>query len=231
MLDFLRDGKFSVGSSALEPDRYRIELLKSEGGSTNWSFRFRVFKLMFDYGCAVISLPLILLTTIVLFCLNPWFNLVPLFFSQVRMGRYGEPFRMWKFRTMSCADPAHRSAEDGLEEHRITKLGRILRKTRIDELPNFFNVMSGAMSVVGPRPDAYHHASAFGLSLPGYKERHRVTPGITGLAQVEMGYAEGSEQTALKAVYDNIYAARACGRMELYIIARTFTVIFARQGR
>lgn len=231
MFDFVREGETSNFSGFLRPGNALTELLRTQGAPHTHSFRFRAFKITFDCVCALIALPLIYVTAAVLLILNPWLNQGPLFFRQERMGQNGKPFQMWKFRTMTSANPGVRSADGKLEEHRITRLGRILRKMRIDELPNFFNVMRGEMSVVGPRPDAFHHASTYEQTLPGYKDRHRVKPGITGLAQVEMGYAEGFEETALKAKYDNLYVARSCGKLELYIIRRTFHVLAAGAGR
>jgi lipopolysaccharide/colanic/teichoic acid biosynthesis glycosyltransferase len=138
---------------------------------------------------------------------------------------------MIKFRTMVKADENCRGPNAGVEEDRITKLGRFMRKSRIDELPNFFNVLKGEMSVVGPRPDAYSHASHFSEYVEGYDARHRIKPGITGLAQVEMGYAEGEAATGKKAKYDNIYVTRLCGRLDVYVIWRTLFVIAKAMGR
>ncbi len=132
---------------------------------------------------------------------------------------------MWKFRTMAFSDVEVRDPNALVEEERITCVGRVLRRTRIDELPNFFNVLRGEMSVIGPRPDAASHAKHYSGKVSGYAERHRVKPGITGLAQVEQGYAEDEDATATKAKYDNLYITRSCGRLDLYIIIRTFVVI------
>lgn len=224
-----RWSEFSHGSPAVSPDTYRVEHIVF-GGPENWSLKFKVFKELTDIGMAILASPLIITTGLGLIVLNPFFNKGPLLYWQTRMGRYGQPFQMVKFRTMVCADYEVRDPNDKLETHRITRLGRVLRKMRIDELPNFYNVLRREMSVVGPRPDAYSHAEAFVESLVGYKDRHRVRPGITGLAQVEMGYAEGQEATELKAKYDNIYAARSCGRLELYIIRKTVFVVLTGFG-
>lgn len=191
----------------------------------HWSLRFRIYKPCFDILCSLVALPLIAVTALALLLLNPWFNPGPLFFTQQRMGHGRVPFKMIKFRTMTTAPDSMRDHTEQLETHRITPLGAILRKLRLDELPNFFNVLRGEMSVIGPRPDSCAHAEAFLNEIPHYKHRYMVKPGITGLAQVYSGYAEGVEATALKASYDQFYVERSCGRMDLFITLRTIQVM------
>lgn len=222
--------EFSVGSDATCPDFYDWDaLLKKE--SDYRSLKFRAFKFTLDKGLAIAVIPFIVCLSVVFFLINPFVNPGPVFFKQKRMGKNGQPFTMWKFRTMVPSDMEARDPNAPVETDRIKPFGRFLRKSRLDELPNFINVLRGEMSVVGPRPDAYNHADTFAGKVIGYHERHRVLPGITGLAQVEMGYAEGEFETALKAKYDNIYVARGCGRMDVYIIRRTFGVILHGLGK
>lgn len=221
--------EFRSGSPALHPNSYEIEHL-IERAEPGWSFKFRVFKTVFDYGFAVVALPLIIMLAAVLLVLNPYFNPGPLFFRQARIGQYGQLFHMWKFRSMVPSGSDVRDPNAALEEDRITGLGRLLRVTRIDEIPNFINVLYGEMSVIGPRPDAASHVEYYTPRVRGYSERHRVKPGITGLAQVEQGYVEDEEATAVKAKYDNMYVSRSCGRLDLYIIVRTFHVMLSGFG-
>lgn len=227
-LDIEHYRKFRVGSPILCPDSYTVEeLLKDE---PKMSFNFRVFKFLFDYGCAVLALPIIACISVVLLVLNPFLNPGPLFFRQSRIGKFGKPFRMWKFRTMVPSTIEARDPNADLEDDRIKALGRFMRKIRLDEIPNLINVLRGEMSVVGPRPDAASHVEYYSERVFGYAERHRVKPGITGLAQVEQGYVEDEDATAVKAKYDNIYVNRICGRMDIYIISRTFRVILGGIG-
>jgi lipopolysaccharide/colanic/teichoic acid biosynthesis glycosyltransferase len=196
----------------------------------DWTTGFRIFKALTDRLCGLAALPAIALLGLVLLLINPLVNPGPLFFRQERMGRNGRPFRMWKFRTMRPAPVIERAPEAPVERDRITPLGRILRRTRLDELPNFINVLRGEMSLIGPRPDAIEHARHFSGSVPGYRTRLRVLPGITGLAQVELGYTEGASLTAVKAQYDRLYVERSCLRLELYIIRRTVFVMLSGFG-
>ena len=117
-----------------------------------------------------------------------------------------------------------RAALPGLS-HSETPLGAWLRRTRIDETMQFLNVIKGDMSLVGPRPDLFDHASAFVEVVPGYRERLVVRPGITGLAQVRMGYAEGFELTQRKVMYDLAYLRDAGWRMEALVLRMTLIVM------
>ncbi|WP_430450421.1 sugar transferase [Rhodophyticola sp.] len=191
---------------------------------------FRVFKMAFDKLVAVLCLPIIALVALILLVLNPIYNPGALFFSQTRMGRHGKPFRMIKFRTMISTDQVTRGHSDGVEHARITRLGRILRKYRLDELPNMINVLRHEMSVIGPRPDAWDHATVFAAKVPGYMARHAVFPGITGLAQVRQGYAEGIDQTVAKARLDRVYIRQQGFGSELQIILDTIRVILSGFG-
>lgn len=220
---------FHVGSAALSLNTYTIDelIVKDE---PEWSFKFRVFKKLFDYGCALLALPIIVFMAAVLYFLNPFFNPGPVFFRQARAGRLGKEFRMLKFRTMLPSKQESRGPNERLEEDRITTLGCFLRKTRLDEVPNFFNVLRSEMSVVGPRPDAASHVAYYSNSVYGYSKRLRIKPGITGLAQVELGYVEDEVATAVKSKYDNLYVERCCGRLDIYIICRTVVVVLYGVG-
>jgi lipopolysaccharide/colanic/teichoic acid biosynthesis glycosyltransferase len=191
---------------------------------------FRIAKRAFDIVIAIMALPLILLTALVLLAVNPVWNAGPLFFLQTRMGRNCRPFRAMKFRTMRPAHQIMRGPDDPLEAERITSVGRFLRRTRIDELPQFLNVIAGHMSLVGPRPDYWDHATHYLDFIPGYRQRHDVLPGITGLAQVDGGYAEGINATVEKTRHDLRYIRGSGMAMEFYVLWRTIHVVLTGFG-
>ena len=183
-----------------------------------------------DVAVSLAAMPVVLLLCLVLMIVNPIWNPGPLFFLQKRMGRGCRGFITIKFRTMRDAPRITRGPEDPLENDRVTRLGRWLRVTRLDELPQFINVLSGEMSVIGPRPDYWDHAVHFLQSVPGYRERHKVRPGITGLAQVQTGYAEGISATVRKTHLDLRYIRTRNIRMDLYVLWRTLGVLLTGFG-
>lgn len=193
-------------------------------------FSFSAAKYGFDRLFAVMVLPTLGVVALALLCLNPILNPGPLFYVQIRMGKHRKPFRMYKFRSMTTAPVASRGHDEGLELARITTLGRFIRKHRIDELPNIINVLKGEMSVIGPRPDAWSHARHYCRTVPGYARRFGVRPGITGLAQVEAGYAEGHDATARKAALDARYIRAYGFRQEARIVVKTVGVVLTGDG-
>lgn len=184
----------------------------------------------YDIIMSIFLLPLLGLFSIALLFLNPFYNRGSLFFVQERMGRDCQAFKVYKFRTMHSDKARKRGPNDQLEHCEITKLGIFLRKMRIDELPQILNVLQGQMSLIGPRPDFYPHACAFVRAIPEYRQRHRIRPGISGLAQVELGYAQGFDQTRSKAQTDLYYIQNANFLLELRLIGKTVITILTRSG-
>jgi lipopolysaccharide/colanic/teichoic acid biosynthesis glycosyltransferase len=216
-----------AASTSLDED---YSFCESEATSTphlrvSGTTAFWASKRIFDVLAALGVLPLVGLMTVALIALNPRLNPGPVFFLQRRMGRGGIPFTAVKFRTMSPSDHIGRGPEDPVESWRITRLGGWLRRTRLDELPQFLNVLRGEMSVIGPRPDYIEHARHFAAIVPGYRERHLVRPGISGLAQVKLGYAEGVSFTSQKTALDHEYIRGAGWRMDTSIIRSTLIVM------
>jgi lipopolysaccharide/colanic/teichoic acid biosynthesis glycosyltransferase len=119
-----------------------------------------------------------------------------------------------------------RKYSDPLELDRITSLGHVLRKTKIDELPQILNVLIGDMSLIGPRPDYYEHALSFLQYDPLYKFRYTIKPGITGLSQIRLGYAEGLIATKKKSKVDLFYIKNANLKLDMKIFVSTLFVIF-----
>lgn len=194
------------------------------------SRRFQTAKRAFDIAAACAALPVLAGVAAALLVLNPLFNPGPLLYRQRRMGRSCRPFEILKFRTMRPVARLERGPDDPLERERITPLGHFLRRTRLDELPQFVNVLRGEMSVIGPRPDYWDHARLYLEVVPGYRERHRMRPGITGLAQVDLGYAQGLDATLEKTRLDLRYIAEAGPALDLYILRRTIAVVLSGDG-
>lgn len=170
-----------------------------------------------------ISLPLMVIVSIAIKIESKG----PVLYKQTRLGKNGLPFTMVKFRSMYVNAEAEgpRWASDG--DDRITKVGSFLRKTRIDEFPQFFQVVTGKMSLVGPRPERPEFYEAFEQYIPGFKQRLFVKPGITGLAQVNGGYLLLPEQ---KVSYDLEYIEDATLYLDLKIIFSTVKILFSHEG-
>ncbi|MEM9785067.1 MAG: sugar transferase [Pseudomonadota bacterium] len=189
-----------------------------------------VSKRAFDLALALVLLALLMVCAVFLLVLNPFMNPGPLLFRQQRMGLGCRPFTAYKFRSMIEERIQERGAFDALEKDRITALGHWMRRCRIDELPQIINVLRGEMSMIGPRPDSYAHACVYLREIPGYRDRHQVLPGITGLAQTQIGYVDGLDGIQRKVAADAHYIRHANLWFDLWIAWRTVWVILGRHG-
>lgn len=153
----------------------------------------------------------------------------PLLFVQERVGRGGEIFNMYKFRSMRV-DAEHSGAQFAVHgDRRVTPVGRLLRKFRLDELPQIWNVLIGDMSLIGPRPEQVSFVRQFSETIPFYNYRHMVRPGITGWAQVHHGYA-GIEETDDKLEFDLYYIKYLSFWLDMLIVIKTFKTIMTGFG-
>jgi len=192
---------------------------------------FWINKRLFDIVVCLLLIPLFFIISIILLFLNYFFNSGNLFFIQERMGKDCRVFHAIKFLSMVPVKKITRKYNDPIETNRITSFGKILRKSRIDELPQILNVLKGEMSLIGPRPDYYLHAIEYMKNVKGYRERHIIRPGITGLSQISLGYAEGLEATVKKASVDNYYIQNVNYIIELKIIGNTILTIVRGMGK
>jgi exopolysaccharide biosynthesis polyprenyl glycosylphosphotransferase len=156
----------------------------------------------------------------------------PVFYSQTRSGKGGAGFRIYKFRTMrQDAEVDGRARLAQKQDPRITRVGNFLRITRLDELPQFWNVLRGEMSLVGPRAERPELVSEFQKQIPFYRARLLVKPGLTGWAQVSYGYVATVEDTAVKLEYDLYYIKHRNLWLDAFIMLRTIGTVLGRRGR
>jgi len=181
------------------------------------------FKRLWEVGLVLFLSPLILVLGVLVALLVYWDLGRPVIFAQERVGLGGRPFKAYKFRTMRGAP--REGVYVGEEEARLTPLGRFLRRYRLDELPQFWNILKGDMSLVGPRPEQRVLAEVYAKEIPLYPLRHSVRPGLTGWAQVQQGYTEGVEGTRLKLSYDLYYIKHLSFWLDLRILVKTLWVI------
>jgi exopolysaccharide biosynthesis polyprenyl glycosylphosphotransferase len=157
---------------------------------------------------------------------------LPIFYSQPRLGRGGRTFSIYKYRTMRQDAEADGEARITLEnDPRVTRVGNFLRRTRLDELPQFWNVLSGEMSLVGPRAERPELVAEYQKQVPFYRARLLVKPGLTGWAQINYGYVASVTETAVKIEYDLYYIKHRTLGMDFQIILRTIGTVVRRTGR
>jgi lipopolysaccharide/colanic/teichoic acid biosynthesis glycosyltransferase len=149
----------------------------------------------------------------------------PALYSQPRVGRDGQVFTLWKFRSMVHGLQAPGVHFAQAEDPRITRVGRLLRRSRLDELPQLFNVLMGHMSLIGPRPEQTAFVRDFAATIPSYPYRHLVRPGLTGWAQVQQGYADSADATRIKLSYDLYYVAHYSLALDLLIAVKTVKTV------
>jgi exopolysaccharide biosynthesis polyprenyl glycosylphosphotransferase len=157
---------------------------------------------------------------------------MPIFYSQVRSGRGGQPYKILKYRTMvrhAEADGIPKWAKE--KDERATRIGRYLRKTHLDELPQFLNILRGEMSLVGPRAERPELVLMFQKTVPFYRARLLVKPGLTGWAQVNQNYAASLDETITKLEYDLYYIKRRTLALDIIILLRTPSMILGFRGR
>jgi lipopolysaccharide/colanic/teichoic acid biosynthesis glycosyltransferase len=174
---------------------------------------------------------LVAATPVILFCalLVKLTSRGPAFYSQVRLGRYGRPYRIYKLRTMQHGCELHSGPQwSSAGDRRVTPVGRFLRRAHLDELPQLVNVLRGDMSLVGPRPERPEFVPALETALPHYRDRLLVRPGVTGLAQVQLPADTDLRSVRRKLAYDLYYVRGMGWWLDLRILACTaFKVVGA----
>lgn len=191
------------------------------------TFTKRLFDLFFSLLISIISSPIMLITALCIYIEDR----SPIFYRQERVGKDGHPFMVLKFRSM------RNDAEKGINpqwaqtnDPRTTRVGRIIRKLRIDELPQILNVLKGEMSFVGPRPERPFFVEQLCEEVPYYNERHTIKPGITGLAQVRYQYGASIEDSIQKLQYDLYYVKNNSLFLDLLIMMETLQVVLFGKG-
>ncbi|HOT95764.1 MAG TPA: sugar transferase [bacterium] len=188
----------------------------------------RLMDVFFSLGFLILATPLFLLLALLIKLESPG----PVFFKQKRVGKNGAAFTILKFRTMiKDAERYTGPVWAGKRDPRITRLGRIMRKLRLDELPQFINVLSGEMSLVGPRPERPYFVEKLKREYPYYLRRLKVKPGITGWAQVKGEYDTSIEEAREKLAYDLYYIENMSLRMDLRILLYTVAVMLRFKGQ
>jgi lipopolysaccharide/colanic/teichoic acid biosynthesis glycosyltransferase len=203
-------------------------LTPNEFGALLPSRQYLVIRRAIELALTILTLPLLLPILAVLAIVVRVTSAGPVLFVQPRVGRRGRVFRMIKFRTMhhGAAGPSFTETSDP----RVTSVGHFLRRSRLDELPQLFNILRGDMSWVGPRPEAFDLDQKYVRDIPHFALRGIVRPGVTGWAQINQGYAHEGDAMRLKLEYDLYYLKHCSLWLDLVIVLRTFAVVVAGTG-
>ncbi len=213
-----------VDLDALEPSWF----IYSDGFSASgWDlFGKRAFDVVVSVLFLLFTLPVTLIAAVVVKLDSPG----PIFYRQERTGLLGRPFVLFKFRSMRTDAEKHGPQWAAQSDSRITRVGAILRKTRIDEIPQIFCVLRGDMSFIGPRPERPFFVSSLALDVPYYDERHRMKPGITGWAQVNYPYGASIADAKAKLSYDLYYTKNFSLFLDVLILLQTIRVVLIPDG-
>lgn len=183
----------------------------------------RIMDIVLSVIGLIITIPLIVILGI---CIK-WETKGPCFYSQERIGENGKSFIMYKLRSMPLDAEAHGPQWAQEHDSRVTKVGKFTRRTRLDEIPQFFNILKGDMSIVGPRPEREYFVCKFSEEMPEYVQRLQVRPGLTGWAQVNGGYKLTPRE---KLEMDLYYIRNQSIWLDIKIILKTIAIIFNGNG-
>lgn len=202
-------------------------LLVSKDILPSWQQSIKVFlDVVLSAGALILLLPLVIILVVIIKATSAG----PVIYSQERIGKNGRPFRIYKFRSM------YLNAEEGgpqlasPNDNRITPVGRFMRKRRLDEIPNFLNVLKGEMSLVGPRPERAFYINQIIDKAPQYAKLHLVKPGITSWGQVKYGYAGNIEMMVRRMRYDLVYIENMSLFVDMQILFKTIGIIIRGHG-
>lgn len=217
--------RHSVPESALD-ERWIVENIAAQEATV-----YEHGKRLFDILCAaVIAIPAILLSPLITMLI--WIDdRGPAFYMQARVGKGGRPFTIVKFRTMRVDAEKSGVAFAAVDDPRVTRVGRFLRATRLDELPQLWNILRGEMSFVGPRPERPEVEAELAKTIPLFPVRHLVRPGLTGWAQVSAPYAATHDDHLLKLRHDLYYLKYRSLALDVAIVLKTAYSVLKRKGR
>lgn len=191
--------------------------------SAGYLFAKRLFDIAASLLAGIVLLVPMLIIALVVRLGSPG----PALFRQERLGKNGKPFTMLKFRSMYLDAEVNGPQWAAVNDHRCTMVGRVLRNSRLDELPQLWNILKGDMSFVGPRPERACFYDVFETYIPGFRDRLQIKPGLTGWAQINGGYELLPEE---KLVYDMEYIEHCSIKMDLTCILKTVGLVFTHEG-
>lgn len=205
--------------------------ISAKSGNSGNPASFQSFiKIMLDYLVSILILlmssPFLLLLSVIIKISGKG----PVIYTQDRIGRNGRPFSIYKFRSMVYKAESGEPMLSAVNEERVTRIGHFLRKYKIDEIPNFINVLKGEMSIVGPRPERKFFIDQIVKLVPEYNELQKVKPGITSWGQVKFGYASNVDEMIKRLEYDLYYMKNRSLWFDVKIFFYSIGIIFKGKG-
>ncbi|WP_427875745.1 sugar transferase [Flavobacterium sp. MMS24-S5] len=211
----------------IERDFYRFFPFSRSNSNKLYLSFVRLIEIMFSILGLLISLVFIP----IIFLCNIFANKGSLFYTQERVGKNGDIFKIYKFRTMAENSETNGAVFAVHNDKRVTPFGKFMRKSRIDELPQFINVLKGDMGVIGPRPERPFFVEEIAAVMPFYETRHVIKPGLTGWAQVNYSYGESIDESLIKLQYDLYYIKHRSVFLDLSITFKTITTVLFYRGQ
>ena len=187
----------------------------------------RLMDISFSILAAFLSLPMVIFIILAIKITSPG----PIIFKQKRIGRYGKKFSIYKFRSMYVEAEKDGPTLSSPKDERITPIGRFIRKTHMDEIPQFYNVFRGEMSLVGPRPEREFYLNQINERTPQYSQLHKIRPGITSWGQVKFGYAENVNEMIERMKYDLVYLQNMSIYIDIKILIHTILEVVKGKGK
>ncbi|MGM8362746.1 exopolysaccharide biosynthesis polyprenyl glycosylphosphotransferase [Flavobacterium sp. ARAG 55.4] len=210
-----------------ERDFYRFFPFSRSNQNRLYLAIVRILEIMLS----VVGLFITLILIPFIFVINAFANRGSLFYSQERVGKDGKVFKILKFRTMIENAEAEKAVFATCNDSRITAFGKFMRKTRMDEFPQFVNIIKGDMAVIGPRPERPFFVKEIAARMPFYETRHVIKPGLTGWAQVNYSYGESIEESLIKLQYDLYYIKHRSFYLDFSITLKTITTVLFYRGQ
>jgi exopolysaccharide biosynthesis polyprenyl glycosylphosphotransferase len=198
---------------------------------SNHNQLYLLFMKIFEIFISVVGILIGIFLMLPIYIFNFIGNRGDLFYTQERVGKNGKIFTIYKFRSMIKNAEAENAVFATTNDYRITPFGKFLRKSRIDEFPQFINILKGDMSVIGPRPERPFFVKEISEIMPFYETRHVVKPGLTGWAQVNYSYGESIEDSLIKLQYDLYYIKHRSVFLDINIMLKTFSTVLFYRGQ
>lgn len=230
ILDFIESETGQIAVNLIYPSWviYSNGFSKSQRFKTNLDYRLNVILAIVTL---LLTWPIMLITALLIYLEDGRKTRAPIFYKQTRVGFDGQPFQIIKFRSMGPDAEKNGAQWATTNDVRVTRVGRVIRKYRIDELPQLFNVLKGEMGFVGPRPERPEFVSQLVKDIPYYAQRHNVRPGLTGWAQLKYPYGATAEDALEKLKFDLYYIKHRSLLLDLTILIRTVEIVVFGKGR